>query len=94
MKDLAVDRSNHPDAAQRDRWDSEDDEGDEDDDGGDASIIDQSAFPFTILWAGCAGFRFYLGLFLVNIHILLSPCWPCTTQIFFLSRGRFVLSFQ
>jgi hypothetical protein len=45
MKDLAVDRSENPDAALQDRWDPDevdDNDGDDEDDDGDANIIDRS----------------------------------------------------
>jgi hypothetical protein len=47
MKDLAVDRVNHPDAAMNDTWSSDDD--DDDGGGGDINIIDKSLVPFPLM---------------------------------------------
>lgn len=52
MQDLTVDRADHPDAAQRDRWDpEEDDDDDQVEDDKDVNIIDRSMFPFPLpIW--------------------------------------------
>nr|VWP01738.1 cAMP-independent regulatory protein pac2 [Ganoderma boninense] len=45
MKDLAVDREQHPAAAQADRWDPQDGNEDEDDDDLDVNIVDRTLTP-------------------------------------------------